>query len=78
MSSTPQIQIVEVRCPVGPRALLFKLRREGEIPRVSDGNLLELACRDCARNARQFDPDVRRVLHRFDFAGQLIESVVEH
>jgi hypothetical protein len=73
----PTVQIVELRCPEGIGGLLMKVRREGEMPRVSEGNLLELNCRDCARNARQVDPSVRRVLHRFSFAGDIVESVVE-
>lgn len=71
-------RVVEVRCPVGPRQLLMKLRQAGEAPRYSEDNLLELACRDCARNARQIDPAVRRVLHRFALSGELVTSVVEH
>jgi hypothetical protein len=73
----PTVQIVELRCPEGLGGLLMKVRREGEIPRMSEGNLLELSCRDCARNSRQVDPSVRRVLHRFSFDGQIVESVVE-
>ena len=69
--------VVELRCPNGPKQLLLKLRTTGEKAHVTEENLLEIACRDCARKAREFDPDVRRVLHRFDFAGELIQSVVE-
>jgi hypothetical protein len=72
-----QTRIVEVRCPVGPRQLLMKLRQNGESPHYSEDNLLELACRDCAKNARQVDPAVKRVLHRYAFSGELVESVVE-
>ncbi len=69
--------MIEVRCPHGPRQLLMKIRASGESARISDDNLLELACRDCAKNGRQFDPSVKRVLHRFNFMGELVESVVE-
>lgn len=55
----------------------MKIRASGELPIVGNDNLLELACRDCARNGRQFDPSVKRVLHRFNFAGELVESVIE-
>lgn len=72
-----QTRVVEIRCPVGPRQLLMKLRQSGESPHFSEDNLLELACRDCARNARAVDPRVRRVLHRFALSGELVESVVE-
>lgn len=67
---------VELRCPVGAQKLLGKVLREGGQPVVTD-NLMELACRDCAQNAREFDPTVRRVLHRFNVIGELVESVVE-
>lgn len=77
-SGAVELRVVEIRCPTGPRQLLMKLRQSGEAPAYSEGNLLELACRDCARNARQVDPSVRRVLHRFALSGELIESVVEH
>lgn len=74
---TTTIEIVELRCPVGPRQLLLKLRTSGGQPHINEDNLLEIACRDCARAARHRDPDVRRVLHRFNFAGDLVESVME-
>lgn len=54
------------------------LRREGEHPVIVPGNLFEVSCRDCAKNARQFDGEVIRVLHRFDLMGELVESVVEY
>lgn len=67
---------VELRCPVGAKKLLGKVLREGGQPVMQD-NLLELACKDCAKNAREFDMTVRRVLHRFNAIGELVESVVE-
>lgn len=71
------VEVLDLRCPTGPRQLLMKLRLSGEHAHVTSENLMELNCRDCARNARQFDSTVRRVLHRFNFAGELVESVVE-
>jgi hypothetical protein len=68
---------VELRCPVGAKRLLGKSLRDGDKPVVNSDNLLELACRDCATNARQFDGSVVRVLHRFNVLGELVESVVE-
>lgn len=69
--------IVELRCPVGPRRLLAKMRSEGGTVHVTEGNLMEFACRDCAHAARQSGSTVRRVLHRFDFAGALVETIYE-
>lgn len=71
------MNLIEIRCPVGPRRLLFKMRLSGEQPHVSD-NLIELSCDDCKRTERKKNPTVIRVLHRFDLAGNLIESEVEH
>lgn len=68
---------VEIRCPVGPRRLLAKTLMSGERPHVTDGNLIEVACDDCKRSMRQQGKVVARVLHRFNIAGELIESVVQ-
>lgn len=71
------MNLIEIRCPVGPRRLLFKMRLSGEPLHVS-GNLIELHCPDCTRFARKDDPAVVRVLHRFDLAGDLVESEVTY
>lgn len=69
---------VELRCPTGPRALLGKMVQNGEQKQyVDSGQLLELNCRDCARDMRADEPDVARVLHRYNVIGKLVESVVE-
>lgn len=71
----------ELRCPFGPRKLLAKIRLRGDgTVRVTEGNLLELSCRDCTHRARrrafqEGTPEPTRVLHRFDVAGQLVETV---
>lgn len=79
-------QLVELRCPIGPRALLAKVVRMGDHHAqvwkesslsLPEFPLLELACRDCAKSCRREDPSVRRVLHRFNVFGQLAESVIE-
>lgn len=68
---------IEIRCPVGPRRLLSKVISSGQGPvHVTRDNLMELACDDCKRAARREDPSVLRVLHRYDLAGVLVESVV--
>lgn len=66
----------EVRCPTGPRALLAKVL-PGEKKYVDNGQLLELACRDCAKLYRKNDPEVARVLHRYNILGELINTMVE-
>jgi hypothetical protein len=71
-------EFIELRCPIGPKALLAKVVQQGGRAHVNSDNLLELACRDCAKTARLRDPGVRRVLHRFNVLGELVESVVQH
>jgi hypothetical protein len=63
--------IVEVRCPNNARRLFVKLRQEGERPAVTSDNLMEFACADCRRALA-----AKQVFHRYDLAGQLIESEV--
>lgn len=55
----------------------MKVVSEGGTPIISEGNLMELACRDCAKALRAQGEDVSRVLHRFDFLGNLVETVTE-
>lgn len=58
------------------KQLLAKIKREGEAPHVDADNLLELACRDCAKDARRRDPLVLRVLHCFAFDGTFVRSQI--
>ena len=69
------MQAIDLRCPIGPRKLLARLRSEGKKPSVVDGNLMELYCRDCSRDAKTTNEEVLHVLHRFDLIGDLVESV---
>jgi hypothetical protein len=79
-------EVVDVRCPVGPRRddgschpgkLLLKIRQSGERPTwVHPDNLIELYCEDCTRRLRKSGRPVRRVLHRYDFLGTLVETLV--
>lgn len=72
-----QEKLVDLRCPVGPKALLAKVIQSGEKESYDSWNLLELACRDCARTLRKTDSHVKRVVHRFNIMGELVESVVQ-
>lgn len=80
-------EVVDVRCPVPyvhpdgtcqPGKLLLKMRLAGERPTyVHPDNLIELYCEDCTRRLRkQGRPKVRRVLHRYDFIGELVETLI--
>lgn len=84
---TAAVEEIEVRCPVPkalpsghciPGQLLMKLRLSGEIPSyVYPDNLIELACEDCRASLRKRGVRVKRVLHRFNLAGQLIETLTD-
>jgi hypothetical protein len=84
---TAVVEEVEVRCPVPtelpsghciPGKLLLKLRLSGEIPSyVYPDNLIELACEDCRTRLRKRGVSVKRVLHRFDLAGTLVETLTD-
>lgn len=79
-------EVVDVRCPAGwprgdgschPGKILLKIRQSGEKPSyVHPDNLIELYCDDCTRRLRRSGRNVRRVLHRYDFIGTLIETLV--
>jgi hypothetical protein len=70
------MESIEIRCPVGPRRLLSKLLVRGESPTITD-NLIEFACDDCKQNQRRLGRNVKRVLHRYDLAGVLVETLLE-
>ena len=65
-STTPEV--IELRCAENPQRMFAKLLRSDEV--VISGNLMEFKCRDCARGR----PGVV-VLHRFNIAGDLVETV---
>jgi hypothetical protein len=73
---------LELRCPepwglCQAGKLLAKLRLSGERPSfVHPDNLIEMSCPDCVKRLRKAGRRVSRVLHRFDFAGQLVETLV--
>ena len=68
---------IDIRCPVDPRRLFFKIQvEEGQKPILTTSNLLEVSCTDCTKLMRKKDPTVVRVLHRFDVLGDLVESEV--
>lgn len=70
--------VVEVRCPVGPQRLFTKLRL-GEVAYryVPEDNTIEFACGDCARRVSAEGGGKVRVLHRYSFIGELVDTLVE-
>ena len=73
---SPTPTVVEVRCPVGPRRLFTKLRLGQETGRIVPGNLFEFSCGDCRGRLSRERAQAVDVFHRYDFAGELVESVV--
>ena len=65
---------VDLRCDRDPRRLFAKLRVSGERPTITDGNLFEVTCRDCVKALRDIHPSLKQVFHRFDAAGDLVET----
>ncbi len=71
-------EVIEVRCPVGPQRLFTKLRLgQIEARYIQPGNLIEFACGDCAKVVNRIATVPCAVLHRFNFAGELVETVTE-
>ena len=79
--ASPLAESLELRCPEGWGAcpagkLLAKLKLSGGQPSyVKPDNLIELECADCAKRLRRQGQRVRRVLHRYDFLGNLVETL---
>ncbi len=71
----PVMRDVEVRCPVGPQKLFTKLKLGEEFARyIQPGNLIEFTCGDCARRISRERQAPTRVLHRYNFLGEPIET----
>lgn len=71
------VKSVDLRCPIGPKRLLAVVRQTEDYHGIVEGNLLELACRDCRNftaNAEGRKPQF--VLHRFNVLGELVESEI--
>jgi hypothetical protein len=52
------------------------MKQQGERPvYLQPENWVEFSCYDCRRELRQHGQDVKRVLHRYDFSGTLIETL---
>lgn len=67
---------LELRCPIGARRLFARMRLSGERPSfVHPDNLIEFSCYDCRHAMQRRGRSVKRVLHRYDLAGELIETL---
>jgi len=70
-------RVVELRCPNGPKALLCKTIMFGDPIKYTDDNLIELNCRDCTKQLKRDRPEVKRVVHRYNIIGELVETVFQ-
>ena len=68
---------IELRCPIGFRALLGSVIANGQsVVHVDrETNLVELLCRDCTKRARHIDPRIYHVFHRYNVMGDLVETI---
>lgn len=81
--ASSEAQLVPLRCPVPPYGcqpgrLLANLRITGERPQyIHPDNLIEMSCHACVLRYRKAGRSVKRVLHRYSFIGDLVETLVE-
>ncbi len=68
------MNIVEIRCPVGPQKLFTKLKLGEEFANYLPGNLIEFTCGDCARRLSRERGKRVRVFHSFNFIGELVNT----
>lgn len=59
--------VVEMRCPLDSQRMFGKLMTDPNT-RIVEGNLIEFACDKCRRKTG------RRTLHRFNLAGECVET----
>lgn len=69
---------IEIRCPNGPKRLFSKLRVSDEDVHITPDNLIEFACSDCKRTLRREGFIVDRVLHQYNFVGELVDTFMEY
>lgn len=64
-------EMTELRCPVERQRMFGKMRGLPRGSRIIPGNLVEFSCDRCSKEA----PDGWRTVHRYDFTGDLVETV---
>lgn len=76
LSVAEPAQVVEVRCPAGPQRLFTKLRLgQTTAQYIQPDNLIEFSCGDCARLIARANGLRVTVLHRFNFVGELVQTL---
>jgi hypothetical protein len=63
----------EIRCP-GKFNKLFLILLQEHLPQ--HGMLMEIACADCAKDARKDNPKVVRALHYYDTTGKCVHTKI--
>jgi len=71
------MKVKEIRCPEDPRRLFTKLIQSGGRPVIVEGNLIEFACQNCKKTLAAEGSFYTRVLHRYNIAGELVETEFE-
>lgn len=70
------VEVVEVRCPVGPQRLFTKLHLGEETARVvQPDNLIEFSCADCRGRISRERGEPVEVFHRYNFLGELVVTI---
>jgi hypothetical protein len=62
---------IEIRCPGRFRKLFLVLKRD-TMPQP--GMYMEIACADCAKDARRDYPNTARILHYYDTSGNCVKT----
>jgi len=84
MTQVPEV--LDLRCPqpvkrngyCHPGRLLARLRLSGQLPSfVQPENVIEMPCDECRYRLRKQGRRVRRVLHRYDLAGQCVGTLTD-
>jgi hypothetical protein len=68
--------MVEFRCDKNPLKMFGRLITSGERPKVTNDNLMEFQCQACRTTYGRSGKKPRRVLHRFNIVGDLVETEV--
>lgn len=64
---------IEIRCP-GKFKKLFLVLKQEHLP--TEGMFMEIACADCAKEARESGAAVKRFLHYYDASGTCVSNKV--
>ena len=69
------MEVREIRCPEDSRRLFSKLILDVTHSKITNENLIEFACQNCKKRLRAEGITVNQVLHRYNIAGELVETV---